>query len=982
VSRQTASPRTLFAARPAVAAQADLLAATLARAADPTGAPARAVEVLDAASAADAARLAALLERRGDAVARVLAALCGSAPFLVSKLVRHPEWLFTLAEDDLAIARTRAEYQTRLRTVLDARPRAEVGAMLRRFKYLELARITVRDLADDLVPLAQAGVPLAELSHLADALLDAALDIAAAHVAARTGTASEMGGRAAVPSRGFVVLGLGKLGAEELNYSSDVDLLYVYENTADAGIAEPAPVEHATRLAQEFGRLVSEGTEEGFLYRVDLDLRPEGTKGPLVVSTDMLLRYHEIRAATWERAVYMKARPVAGDLVLGWRVIRALAPMIYRSTMDFETVAAIKDLRDRAERETVRPGEPFHVKIGAGGIRDVESVAQALQLLHGGRIPEVRARGTEAALLSLAQVGILPRDDAEPLLTAYRFLRRTENRLQMVAERQTHRLPHDRADLECVARGLGFGGEDPAAGFETALAGHRDHVQRVAAALFHRGSREQIVDLFGRRVPRLLANPLTRSVLEELAAAFAREIEAAPYPQRAMNNLDRFVEGVGVRSFYYQLLLDRPELVSRLTVLFSASEYLSSYLARHPRLIEPIFHDPGVLLLDRPALVANFAAVETELSREQDSDADPTLDALRLALHREVLNVGLLDLDGKVSRAETEAALSEIAEVCLGRGLELARTQLERQKSAPPAGFEFLVIGMGKLASRELTYGSDLDVIFLYDGAEEAAPLGAQEYFVRLAQKLIWALRTPTAAGFCYDIDARLRPSGTQGTLVTSLRSFERYHDTSAQVWERQALLRARPVAGSEGLGTRFDRLRRGILRRPLPPNLGREVHRIRLRMESELGRETLARRNFKIGRGGTQDVETVVQFLQLSHGATHPALFEVEPVAVHLDRLSTLRLLDTDDAQTLTLGWEFLQHLAARLRIVENRSISDLDAERGDLDALARALGYGIAGRPGSARRALLDEYRRHTEAIRSVYRRVLEVEGDATVS
>jgi glutamate-ammonia-ligase adenylyltransferase len=976
--------------RPSIAGHADRLTSLLARAADPAGVLGRARDVLEAVADANEPALACLLDHRLDELGRILVTLCGAAPFFVPALTRHPDWVLMLVDEDLAQPRTADEYPRGVRAALAAADAGGAADALRRYKYYELARITVRALSDDFVPPEQVGVTLFELSRLADALLDGALTVAAERAEARYGAPIwSMGGQS--QRLGFTILGLGKLGAEALNYSSDVDLIYAYDDGIAAGPDEtppargPAdltPAEYFTRLAQDLGRLVGESTAEGFLYRIDLDLRPDGKKGPLVVSGTMLAEYHEHWAATWERAVYMKARPVAGDLAFGWRIIRGLAPMIYRSTMDLETVAAVKDLRDRTERETLRPGDPFDVKIGSGGIRDIESVAQALQLLHGGRIPEVRARGTEAALLALGQVGVLPPADVEPLLGAYRFLRRTENLLQMVGERQTHQLPRAPEELARLGRAHGFVDGDPVAAFEAALDHHRATVQHIAAAFFHRGGVEQILDIFGRRIPRLLANPVTRGVLEELAEGFAREIAASANPQRAINNLDRFVEGVGVYGFYYQLLHDRPELVARLTTLFAASEYLSGYFARQPRLIEPIFEDPNVLLIPRDEIARNFTAVRNDLLTGGDhGDADLELEALRLAQHREILNVGLLDLDEKVTRAAVEGALSDIAEVCLARGLALAHAELERHAAALPAAaraIEFLVVGMGKLASRELTYGSDLDVIFLYGDADEDLLLAAQGYFVRLAQKLIWALATRTAAGFCYDIDARLRPSGNQGMLVTSLRSFAHYHASSAQVWERQALLRARPVAGGERLGAAFDRQRRQILGAPLPPDLGTEVHRIRVRMETEIGRETRRRHDFKTGRGGMQDVETVIQYLQLRHGRDHAALFDAAPVATHLARLEHLSLLAPDDARPLGEGWAFLERLSARLRIVDNRSISDLDEERGDLDALARTLGYAPGERAGSARRRLLDDYRRHTDAIRATYRRVLGLAGD----
>ena len=955
------------------------LDAALTDAADPAHAPALAIAVLEAVAGESRSSLIRQWSRDPESLLRVLTTLCGAAPFFVPFLTRHPEWILTLAADDLAVARSVADYTTRVAASVAGVAHGDEGAALRRAKYFELARITVRELSADLVPAERAGETLAELSHLADALLAQSLAIAAARIAQQIGPPRWRGPANEEVSLRLFVLGLGKLGSEELNYSSDVDLIYAYESPPDGISGGPrgaAPPEYFARVAREFGRLVGETSSDGFLYRIDLDLRPEGAAGPLVVSTDVLITYYELWAATWEKTAFMKARPVAGDVELGWRTIRAISPMIYRSAMDFNAVAAIKAMKEKIEEAKGRSDGGFDVKIGAGGIRDVEFVAQALQLLHGGRIPDVRGRSTLRALEALTQVGVLPAPQSAELLAAYRFLRRTENRIQMDAERQTHRLPEAPAAREQLARAMGFRGATAVADFDAALASHRDRVRRSFGALLHDQGSERVLALFMQSAPQVLANPATRSLIEDLARHFAREIDASTDPERAMNNLDRFIRGVGRRRFYYELLLDRPELVPRLAALFAASEYLSGYLATHPRLIEPIFSDPNVLLLTRAQLLDALAAIRRDLAREGGRDAaELELDALRLFRNRELINVGLLDLAGKVTPLAAEHALTEIAEVCLQAALQLAQAQTQRRDGGP-AG-EFLVVGMGKLASRELTYGSDLDVIFLYDmpGADAVTMLQAQEYFVRLAQKLIWAVQTRTTEGACYAIDARLRPSGQQGMLVTSLASLERYHATSAQVWERQALLRARPIAGSTELGAAFDALRLRILRQPPTEDIGREIHRIRLRTESELARESSRHHDFKTGRGGMHDVESLVQFLQLQHGVARVDLFECDDIVTQLDRLERLALLDSADAAPLREGWEFLQRLSSRLRIVENRSISDLDEERGDLDALARRLGY-TGQRAGSARRALLDDYRRHTNAIRVIYLRILGVD------
>ena len=953
---------------------------------EPHAALQRAAEVLTAAAQADRLRLASAWQRDKAELVRVVAVLSGLAPFLVRYLLRYPGWLFTLAEDDLRAARSAADYETGVDEALAGVAPEQEDDALRRYKYLELARITLRDASDDLVPLETVSETLAELSHLADALLARALKLATRSLANRLGSPHWTGPAGEEVSPRFCVLGLGKLGSEELNYSSDVDLVYVFETepVSAAGSGDPSeigPQEYFTRLAHEFGRRVATSTAEGFLYRVDVGLRPEGAQGPLVVQGNWLAIYCDSWAATWEQAAWMKARPVAGDLRFGWDMIRSLAPVLYRSAMDFAGVEGIRSMKRRIERELERRGEDFDVKLGQGGIRDVEFVAQALQLLHGGRIPQVRGRSTQRSLTSLAECGVLEREQAEGLLASYRFLRRVENRLQMREERQTHRIPIPEAARQRLARSLGYAGSDAVAAFDAELESQRQRVRASFDLLLSEEGSDRVLPLFARGAARLLAIPSTRKMVEDLAQRFAREIDTSADPELALNNLDRFIQGIGTRTFYYGLLLDRPELVSRLAGLFGASRYLSMFLARHPDLIEPVFRDPDTLLPSTAALREDAAQIRSQLAEQGHLDAAAAeLAALRFFYHRAVVNVALLDLDAKITRPQAEAALTEIAEVCLERALALAeQARASRPSTAPTARSpDFLVVAMGKLGSRELSYGSDLDVIFLYDieAGDDAALLEAQGYSVQLAQRLIGALQTRTAEGTCYDVDARLRPSGRQGTLVSSLASFRSYHETSA-VWERQSLLRARAVAGSPTLAKRFEQVRLEILCLPPRADIAAEIHYSRVRIESERAQEGRGRYDLKTGRGGLLDVEDVIQYLQLRNGVTYPQLLEPESIETQLGRLEALGLIGAQPATRLREGWEFLQRLSSRLRIVENRSISNLNEDRGDLDAVTRALGYTESERTGSSRRQLLDDYRRHTESIRAVYLETLGATG-----
>jgi glutamate-ammonia-ligase adenylyltransferase len=932
-----------------------------------------------------ALRLADCDDARAGALAQRLFAICGIAPFLAAIFRRHPAWLLELLDDDLSVPRDVDVMRSSLAALKQRAGDESPDQLLRHFKYKEIARIVSRDADEQLVPLDESEKTLREITALADVILEHAIGLADEQVRAQLGPPVWRTRDGAEAPLGFCVLGLGKLGSDELNFSSDVDLVYVHDAPAEplaqvsrdeAGetFAHVTPPEYFSRLAQTFGRLVGAVTADGFLYRIDLELRPEGAQGPLVTSEAALESYYETSADTWERAAFMKARPVAGDHAVGWRAIKNVDPMIYRSMMDFRGVESIRSLKHKVEQAHGGREEGFNVKIDPGGIRDIEFIAQSLQLIHGGRIAQVRERSTARALRRLGEVGLLPSEQVDALLEAYRFLRRTENRIQMEGELQRHRVPSERGALRRLARAMGFVSGEESDAFERELDRVRASVLSLFEGSFSDDSEQRIMELFERNNPKLMMQPGVRRMIEALAMQFARAIEGAVDPQRSLNNLDRFIQSVGGRSFYYELLLDRPELVPRLTALFSASRFLSSYLAAQPRLIEPVFQDPNVLLLGRDELRADMA----DTLRDAGDDTELVLDGLRNFQHRQVLNVGLLDIAAKVKRPEVETALSDIAEVCLEEALDQARRALEQSSSDVPESArrgQYLVVGMGKLGTRELSYGSDLDLIFLYDLPEDDQSGGpmAQHYFVRVTQRLISNLQTATSTGACYEIDARLRPSGSQGSLVTSRAAFVRYHEQSAEVWERQALLRARPIAGDEQLSARFDALRADILRKPLPDDIDAQIGQVRQRMEEELANETGQRRNFKTGRGGLLDVETIVQCLALKHGGDHPELHEPRRTEAQLASLAEHGLLTREDAECLESGWDFLQNLGKQLRIADNRSISDLDGERGDLDGIAQHLGYEAAGREAGPRRSLLEDYQRTTDAIRETYERVM---------
>ncbi len=458
------------------------LEAALAVGPEPELAVRRALDVLESAAQADANALGHAVAEHPDNLRRLLAASCGTAPFLAARLRARPEQLFGLAAEDLSLPRTVGELSDRLAARLASIPTDDVPAELRRFKYEELLRISTREASDALVPLENVSEALGELSDLAEVLLAAALAHVDAELEVSTGPAIWRAAGGEEVRLRFTVLGLGKLGGEELNYSSDVDLIYVHESPPTGaeplrdGPGDLAPAEYFRRLAVRFGKLVEANTEDGFLERVDLDLRPEGSQGAIVSSSRALADYYDGWAATWEKAAFMKARPVAGDLAFGWEIARAIDPMIYQSSVDLATVDAIREMKSKIEAAHTSDAERFNVKLGAGGIRDVEFVAQALQLLHGGRVPQVRGRSAPRALDALADVGALPPKARDELLAAYRFLRRVENRLQMEAERQTHVLGTKPAQRRRIAHAMGYRGPNSAEEFDVELGDQRAKV--------------------------------------------------------------------------------------------------------------------------------------------------------------------------------------------------------------------------------------------------------------------------------------------------------------------------------------------------------------------------------------------------------------------------------------------------------------------------------------------------------------------------
>lgn len=868
---------------------------------------------------------------------------------------------------------------------------------LRRYKYRELLRIAVRDGIRN-APMAEIG---RECSHLAEGVVRAALSSVLTPLLARygppAGTSAE--------SSGFCVLGLGKLGGEDLNFSSDIDLVCFYREEGET----PNGTSHAqfyTRLAEALTRAVSTTTADGFGYRVDLNLRPQGRAGALVMSLPQMLSYYEQFGRTWERSALIKARPIAGDLELGNELLDSLSPFIWRRSTDLSAVDDLRDMRSQIDLRGKASADD--VKLGRGGIREIEFFVSALQLLHGGKQDSLRERTTMKALRKLEKAGLVATTDADSLEEAYLFLRRVENRLQMVDERQTQTLPSSGEERERLGQSLGFAGWSE---LGERLKKHREYVASAFHQLLGQTARDEVPDepllalaldldspeekrhaaLKARgfddpvhafqaieRLSRIPESPFaaTASGGGMQAVKLLSEVARTADPDQALHHLADFIGGLRAPQGYIDFLIRTPQATRRLLNLFGQSDYLSQSFLRHPELLD------AMVQLGPEGSHKEPQRIREELQQRvtRYSDPEERLSVMRRYRNEEVLRIGLGDIGGDLDVPEVAAQLSAIADGALDETLFLAESELRARYGEPRSGknVEALsIIGMGKLGGSELGYHSDLDLIFVYSGQGDAetaggerSPITHHEYFAKLVQRLISFLQMQMREGYLYKVDTRLRPSGNKGPLVVSLEAFREHHEKRAQLWERQALLKSRGVAGDPEL---FERIQRDVLvplvfERPLPEDAGAEIDRIRMRMEKEIGQETSSQVNPKTGHGGLVDVEFTAQYLQLVHGGSHPKVRTPNTLQA-IEALQREGCLDAASAAVLRDGYLFHRRVENRLRLIHGQPISHLPTSGRPLELLARRLGYrGEA--PGDA---FLHDYRTFTARVRDVYARAL---------
>lgn len=948
--------------------------------------------------------------------------LLGGSAFLSDILIREEDWPQLFLRQIKTPRKTVAAHLAELSRPLkkDLSP-YHLARELRRYKRKEFLRIGARDLSS----LASVEETVRELTALAEASLEAAYRFCRSEVEKDFGPLCLPGTRR---QNRFVILGMGKLGGEELNFSSDIDIIYLYED--DEGESEGGhkgkitPRGFFTNLAERITHAMGEVTEEGFVFRTDLRLRPLGRNGPLVQSLNSALLYYESWGQCWERAALIKARAVAGDKELGAQFLRDIEPFVYRRYLDFTTIEELKHMKTRIQQELLGPqNQKRNIKLGYGGIREIEFFTQALQLVNGGYEPRVREHNTLRALDLLARHGYIPPREKTGLSHAYRFLRDVEHKIQMVQEAHAHSIPEGKEEERSLAKRLGYSRKKDQSERKLFWRDYRRHtadVRRAFDRLFYGAQKEillegaspageiwndldqeelilQELESLGFSDPQrgyenLLSvrdgapysppSPRRLKVMRTLGPALITEIAKSGAPDCALANFAEFSHRIGARTGFLSLLAENPKTTRLLISLFGSSQYLTDLFLHRPELLD------SLIRVDLTRLQKAWKEMLEELAVHfgETDDLERKLNALRRFKVEDLIRIGLHDLGKVLGLEEVTRQLSDLAEVCLEGGLMLSVQEME-QNFGKVEGGRFVILGMGKLGGREIDYNSDLDLIFIYDAPEESRSdgrrsgnLGAHEYYVRLGQKLLTFLSAPTEEGVAYKIDMRLRPSGRAGPLVSSLESFRHYHQTSSELWERQALIKARFVAGDRSLGNEAEKVAEEFAYgRGLTPDGIEKIHHLRMRMERELAQENLSRFNLKKGKGGMVDIEFLTQMVQLSHAYRLPGIRQRGT----LEALRTLhhhKVIRKAEYLLLSEGYLFLRRLDHRLRLLRDQSIDILEREGEQLYAVAQALGYKGNKRksPGDL---LLRDYELRRERIRACYDRFFKI-GDTELN
>jgi len=901
-----------------------------------------------------------------DFAATIAQVFCCSQ-FIAETAARYPEVLTGLIRSkELFSADIRAQYMA---TLFAIKPNNEVELMrgLRKFRRRAMCRIAWRDLAG----WAELEETLADLTALAESCIRFSLDFIYQQACVKYGTPCLSDG---TPQQ-LVVLGMGKLGAWELNFSSDIDLIFAYaEEGVLADRRQTSYGEFFTRLCRSLVKTLDAVTEDGFVFRTDIRLRPFGDSGPVVMSFDGMENYYQTQAREWERYAMIKVRQVAGDFNSGPKLLAMLQPFVYRRYLDYGAFSELRSLKFKITQELQRKDKLENIKLGPGGIREIEFIAQAFQLIRGGHEKKLQQQQILCILSVLSELQLLSRQDAEQLVKSYCFLRRTENHLQEYQDKQTHELPVDERGQVTLAVSMGY---KTWVEFKAQLDAVRKAVQGVFNAIFSITASQQesqecqilwvgkadfevlsgyledlgylqpeddikIIEGFrsSQAVKRLTAKGA--AVLDQLMPQLLKIIPDVKNPDVTLKRILTLFEAVVGRNVYLSLLSENPGALSQLVKLSSASPWISDYLARYPALFDE-FLDARSLYepLHKRALEDSL---QQQLLNADTQDAEQLMYMLRKFKHINVLRVAAADIMGVIPVLVVSDYLTWIAEVLLAEVVNISWRQLVEKHGVPPGadkqGQGFGLLGLGKLGGIELGYGSDLDMVFIYDCDDAnvltsgAKPISCVQFYGRLGQKIMTLLNTRLLSGILYEVDMRLRPSGNSGLLVNQIDAYEAYLMNDAWTWEHQALIRGRFIAGDPAIKAKFAAIRRKVLMRPRQKGrLQQQVREMREKMRANMPPVEPGQFDLKQGKGGIADIEFIVQFLVLNHAAEHGKLLDYTDNVGLLNELQALGCIneaDREELQTAYGSYRDLGHretLQGHLAIVAQQEIAHLQA-------------------------------------------------------
>lgn len=854
------------------------------------------------------------------------------SPFLDDLITRHPQWLEQL-EDRGRLENTSAPDPLILDSLVEEQ---DLDAGLRVFRNQEMLRIVWRELNRS----ATLTETMSDLSVLAELCLSHAVSHHYLELETRFGTPKNaLGAR-----QQLVVIALGKLGGNELNLSSDIDIVFTFPESGQCdGRRSLSNEEFFTRLARKVVRSLSEITEHGFCFRVDTRLRPFGESGPLVCSFGAMEQYYQREGRDWERYALVKARPVAGDIEAGNSLLLTLKPFVYRRYIDFGAVEVLHDMYQSLREDSSRKGRESDVKRGPGGIREIEFLVQTFQLLRGGREPALQTPSLLQALLALKTLGLLPDEALKSLSENYTFLRRLENAIQALRDQQTHSLP-DGQDLEKITRIMRFSRSDDLC---SALAKTRKSIikhidlsfpERSSSAdytlgqeywsklkdgLWHPGEAlEPPLYRFTASLSRISLSNRAAQRLDQFMPGLLTLLVEGNYSAPVLDDVLNLVLGVCRRSAYLSLLVQNPTALKRMISLFNQSGWVASTVIRHPELLDELI-DPslGKMLPDAQEINTN---AERILKSSQDTEAALlALNHMKLAFS---LRIAVAELETTLSGRQVQKSLTRLAESIIKGCYQLALKEINRKHGALP-GPELAVIAYGSLGAEELSYDSDLDLIFLYQQSSRASdglrPLGPERYHTAAVRRLLSFLTSTTTSGKLFEVDTRLRPNGRSGLLVSSLAAFEKYQKNDAWTWEIQALVRARPCAGSADIGEAFVRLRSETLQLERDPeHIKSQVRKMRERLREEHSPGD----RFKHCDGGLVDIDFVAQLGILSLGHGDPSLTVTSGTLEQLVALHQVGWLSNPEFEELDRALNKLTQ-ARHLSLLTREAVSSDDA-------------------------------------------------------